>query len=189
MFRGAFLHKYDKLRARAEESLARGEVRMEIPQSGDIQQLSHELAVQQVELEMQHDELLRANHELGELRNQAELAREHYRKIFGLASAGLLVLSSRGIIAECNQSFARMAGQARESLAGRTLAEFVAQEDRMNFDVLFKQEINHPAGRKIAFRVTDKKERLTSVMLSVVSLGDDDAIPEAYLATLAEMEA
>lgn len=186
MDRELYLRKFDELRIQAEKRLAEGLAQPDVAPVIDIKGLQHEVQVQQVELEMQHDELLKAHHELGELRLLAEREREHYRKLFNLAPVGLLVLDSKGVIKECNQAFARMVGQGAEALPGRTLAEFVQQQDRMNFDVLYKQEIKHSVGRKIRFRLNDKGEQTTPVLLSVVAVEPGAEVQKEYLLSLVE---
>lgn len=186
MYRGSYLLKYSELRQQAESRLAQGEATPDILETNDLGGLRHEVSVQQVELEMQHDELLRAHRELGELRMQAERGREQYYNLFMMAPVGLLVLDNKGIITKCNLVFARMTGQEAGSLVGRTLAEFVAQRDRMNFDILFKQEINNRVGNRIDFHLSDKKGKTTHVRLSLTLLESEGGNGQECLITLAD---
>ncbi|MDD2915876.1 MAG: PAS domain S-box protein [Gallionella sp.] len=184
MYRDFFHQKYTELRLQAEDKLAQGQAHAKIPLPVDIEALKHEVAVQQIELEMQHDELLKSHHELGELRAQAERGRIRYQQFFNLTSAGLLVLNTRGVITECNKAAADVLGQDAAGLVGRTLAEFVSPPDRMNFDILFKQEINNQSGNRIGVRLSDKKEKTTPVSLAVTVLEQGIGSDKEYLVTL-----
>lgn len=183
MHRDIYLRKYTSLRKQAEAKLALGEIPTGLNASDDIDAMRHEMAVQHIELEMQHDELLQAHHALTELRLQAEHLRSRYQNFFNLTPAGMLVLTVRGNITECNLAFAQITGQPPGNVPGRTLAEFVSPDDRMNFDILFKQEIQHPSGRQIAIRLLSKQGAETPVTLSITTLSPDAGDQEAYLVT------
>jgi len=185
MYRELFERKYSEMRAKAEQMLTNAQEPSDVPKMTNIKELQHEVAVQQVELEMQHDELLKAYADLGNLRIHAEYERERYRQFFIHTSAGLVVLTSRGTITECNPAFARMVGKDVKNLVRRTLAEFVSPQDRMNFDIQFRDEINNRSGCKILFSLENKtQEKKTPVSLSISLLSQVSDIDEANLVTL-----
>lgn len=186
MHRELFKRKYDELRRQAEHSLANGKADRYVPESADVTTLQHEVSVQHVELEMQHDELLKAHHDLGELRLRAEHKREQYQQLFNLAPVGMVVLDVRGVIVKCNRAFSTMVGHGEHAPEGRTLAEFVAPQDRMNFDILYKQELNNRAGNAIDFKLTDKKGGDTAVRLRVAPLENGSLQDQEYLVALSE---
>lgn len=187
MNRKLFHRKYLELRNQAEAILANGQESPQIATTTNLGELQHEVAVQQIELEMQHDELMRTHHELGELLGRTERERDYYQRLFDMAPLGMLVLTSNGVIRACNQAFSRSVAQAASGLAGRTLAEFVASQDRMNFDILLREEIKHLAGRKISFHLTDKKNKSIAVVLMLSALERTADIGTEYLAMLMEL--
>jgi hypothetical protein len=71
---------------------------------------------------------------------------------------------------------------------GRTLAEFVAPQDRMNFDVLCKQEIKNRSGSRIDFHLSNKKENTTLVRLLITPLDEEGAREKQFLMTLHEVQ-
>jgi PAS domain S-box-containing protein len=115
------------LRKRAE-ALA-GESSGEMPQNPEelspeaARRALHELRVHQLELEMQNEELRRAQEEL-------EVSRERYFDLYDLAPVGYLTLSEQGLILEANLTAAKLLGVARGALVKHPLSRFVLPEDQ-----------------------------------------------------------
>ncbi|MCI0426718.1 MAG: PAS domain S-box protein [Nitrospiraceae bacterium] len=89
----------------------------------DVQQLVHELQVHQIELEMQNEELRRAQMEL-------EAARDRYVDLYDFSPAGHLTLDTHGTIVEANLRAGTLFGINRKELIGRPLAHFIARDDQ-----------------------------------------------------------
>src|SRR5260370_40901536 len=84
-----------ELRARAERFLRKSGRELAQMPTDDVQKLVNELEVHQVELEMQNDELRRAQVEL-------EKACERYADLYDFAPSAHLTLGARGEILEAN---------------------------------------------------------------------------------------
>ena len=116
-----------RLRRRAEERLRR-QRRGRKPGAGrqgagaDMERVVHDLHVHQIELEMQNEELRRAQHEL-------EVSREKYFDLYDLAPVGYLTLNEPGLILEANLTAARLLGVARKDLVRQPLTRFILRED------------------------------------------------------------
>ncbi|MEO5864779.1 MAG: PAS domain S-box protein [Nitrospiraceae bacterium] len=114
------------LRQQAEE-LLRGTTRevAAIPVK-DVQQLVHELHAHQVELEMQNEELRRA---------QVELAstRDRYLDLYDYSPVGYLTLNRSGTVVEANLLVGELLGVNRQELIGQSLAHFVTRDDEDTF--------------------------------------------------------
>jgi PAS domain S-box-containing protein len=82
----------------------------------------HELRVHQIELEMQNEELRRAEEEL-------EVSRARYFDLYDLAPVGYFTLSEQGLILEANLTAAKLLGVARGALVKQPLSRFVLGED------------------------------------------------------------
>jgi PAS domain S-box-containing protein len=80
-----------------------------------------ELQVYQVELDMQNEELRRAQVEL-------EQSRARYFNLFDLAPVGYFTLSEKNPIVEANLAGAALLGAERSHLAGRRFAPFIARD-------------------------------------------------------------
>ena len=111
------------LRRQAEELLLATRRDVAAMPVKDVQQLVHELQVHQIELEMQNDELRRAQMEL-------EVARDRYVDLYDFSPAGHLTLDRDGTIAEANLRAGTLLGIDRKELIGHSFAHFVASDDQ-----------------------------------------------------------
>jgi PAS domain S-box-containing protein len=111
-----------RLRAAAEAKLARHPAAPLDPGGKAAGKLLHELQVHQIELEMQNEELKRAQEALEE-------SRDKYLDLYDFAPVGYFTLTRTGHIAEANLAGAAMLGVGRPRLVRRGLAGFVAPED------------------------------------------------------------
>ncbi|MFN0107205.1 MAG: response regulator [Bryobacteraceae bacterium] len=115
-----------ELRRKAEKLMreeAAGNSRIASFDAIDQQKSLHELQVHQIELEMQNDELRRAQ-------EQVEASRSRYFQLFDLAPVGYVTLNGDGIIAEANLTAAGMMRVDRSALAGKPLTRFLAIADQ-----------------------------------------------------------
>ncbi len=118
-----------RLRREAEERLATPDApapRALTP--AEAERLIHELQVHQIELELQNDELLRAQEAL-------ETARSRYFDLYDLAPIGYVTLTEEGMIQEANLAAANLFETPRVALAGRPLTRFILPEDQ---DILYR---------------------------------------------------
>jgi len=83
----------------------------------------HELQVHQNELEIQNEELRRAQDEL-------EVSRARYFDLYDLAPVGYFTVSEQGTILEANLTAATVLGIERGTLLAQPLSRFVPPEDR-----------------------------------------------------------
>lgn len=118
--------KFTELRRQAEVLLGmtkRDVVAMPIQ---DVQRLVHELQVHEIELEMQNDELRRAQMEI-------EAARDRYADLYDSAPTGYLTLNPKGVILEANLPACTLFGINRKDLIGKPAMVFVAAKDQATF--------------------------------------------------------
>jgi PAS domain S-box-containing protein len=115
------------LRKRAEEIFRESTSRLPENQESlspeETAHLLHELQVHQIELEMQNEELRRAQREL-------EASRERYFSLYDLAPVGYVTLSEKGLILEANITAAGMLGQERRALVKQPLSRFIVPEPK-----------------------------------------------------------
>jgi PAS domain S-box-containing protein len=110
------------LRRRAEDS-QRGKVALPLHivkemKPEDAQLLFHELRVHQIELELQNEELRRAQLAL-------EVARERYFDLYDMAPVGYCTVDEQGQILEANLTAATLLGVSRSALVMRRMARFM----------------------------------------------------------------
>jgi len=83
----------------------------------------HELQVHQIELEMQNEELRRAQVEL-------EASQDRYFDLYDLAPVGYLTLNEAGLILETNLTAATLLGAVRDTLVKQPFSRFIANQDQ-----------------------------------------------------------
>ncbi|HSO73040.1 MAG TPA: ATP-binding protein, partial [Thermodesulfobacteriota bacterium] len=88
-----------------------------------VRKLLHEVRVHQVQLEMQNEELRRAQEEL-------EVSRARYFDLYELAPVGYVTLSEKGLILEANLTFAALLRLTRGELINQPLTRFIVRGDQ-----------------------------------------------------------
>jgi PAS domain-containing protein len=138
----------DHLRRRAEKIARAKAARMQENLDGlspeATRRLLHELRVHQVELEIQNEELRRAQEEL-------EASRSRYFDLYDLAPVGYLTLSEQGLILEANLTLVTLLGVTRGALAKQPLARFIVHQIEM-LDSYLRYLLQTPAEVEALFR-------------------------------------
>lgn len=105
-----------KAEAKLKQQLAK---KKSPPTEADNIKLRHELQVHQIELDMQHEELM-----------VAELSAARYADLFLFAPSGYLTLSREGDIIQLNISVANMLGKDRSSLINNRFGFFISNHTK-----------------------------------------------------------
>ena len=108
--------------------------------SAEIQFTLHELRVHQIELDMQNEEMRRAQVELEE-------GRARYFDLYDMAPVGYITVSEKGMILEANLTAANLLGVVKRKLKERMFSRFILKEDQDIYYHLRKQLFEtHSAG-------------------------------------------
>jgi PAS domain S-box-containing protein len=94
--------------------------------SEDIERLIHELEVHQIELELQNEELQRAQAII-------EDSRSRYAELYDFAPIGYFIFDKKGLIKDVNLTGAALLGVERRNLVGNPFNPFILPEDRNAF--------------------------------------------------------
>ncbi len=160
-----------ELRQRAEASF-RGkdaqslETLAELPPEA-IGQMLHELRVHQIELEMQNEELRRAQVEL-------EASRERYFDLYDLAPVGYCTLSEHGLILQANLKASALFGVARGELVKKNIANFIFVEDQGIYYRFRKQIIDTEEPQWCDLRMVKHDGTTSWAQLAATSVQEED---------------
>ncbi len=119
--------KKQALRRRAEDITLANEAQprenLETYSPKAMRQTIHELRVHQIELDMQNEELSRAQVEL-------EALKERYFDLYDMAPVGYCTISKSGLFLEVNLAAATMLGLTRTGLVRQPISRFILKEDQ-----------------------------------------------------------
>ena len=135
------------LRMQAENIVRKKTIRM--PESPDAlspeetRQAFHELRVHQIELEIQNEELRRAQVELA-------ASRARYFDLYDLAPVGYVTISETGLILEANLTAASLLGTIRGALVNQPFSRLILPEDK-DIYYLRRKKLFEVQGTKTAY--------------------------------------
>jgi PAS domain S-box-containing protein len=118
--------QFNDLRIRAEKLLDKNPEAIQSMLPEDIQKLVHELNIHQIELEMQNEELRRAQEEIVESRNR-------YSDLYDFAPIGYFIFDKAGLIVEVNLTGADLLGIERGKLIKRGFSRFIVKKFQDEF--------------------------------------------------------
>ncbi len=138
MAKQRFPQAFTELRKKAEKLLSeKGEKVSHISLKNDIRDLSHELSVYHIELEMQNDELRRS-------REQLEESRLRYFDLYENAPVGYLTLDEKGLVLDLNLTATHLLGLERTFLLKKPLSPLIAPESQDVFYLHRRQVLRSP---------------------------------------------
>ncbi|MFH1999139.1 MAG: PAS domain S-box protein [Planctomycetota bacterium] len=161
----------DPLRVKAEQFVINDAGIASIAPRVDVQALVHELQVHQVQLEMQNEELRRAQMELAE-------SRDRYVELYDFAPVGYITVDSNDLILEANLTAGMMLGLERGKLiTKRKFSDFV-QRDAQDTWYMHRRSVFKSEGKQTC-KLSLKKEDGTNFCGRLVSnyMGEKDGIP------------
>jgi PAS domain S-box-containing protein len=122
------------LRKKAEKKLKKEDERVKKMSLLDVRDLVHELGTNQIELEMQNEELRRAQEEL-------EASRSRYAELYDFAPVGYFTFDARGLIREVNLTGALQLGITGRLLVNTPFVGFIAEDEDRKIFYTHKKEV------------------------------------------------
>ena len=167
-----------ELRKRAEAMLEREAIDIPDMSPEEARKLVHELRTHQIELEMQNEELRRAQDELVE-------SRDRYSDLYDFAPVGYVTVSHKGLILEANLTLADMLRVERRALVKQRLSAFIVPDDHNAF-YRYRREILESRQRHTCrFRMLRRDaEPLWVEMDSILIEADDESDPRLRMAII-----
>ncbi len=139
------------------------------PPETDIHRLYHELQVHQVELEMQNDELRKAQAKLEESRSRHEY-------LYDFSPVGYLTFDRKGCIEAINLTGAALLGLERERLLKAPFSRFI-QPDSLNLFQSHIEQVFTTGTRHICELWLNVKDRRLYVAMESIAPACDDGDP------------
>ena len=162
------------LRQRAEEIFQEKAVQLpgglELTWPQEIRHKLHELQVYQFELELQNDELRRAQEELDSIRSR-------YFELYNLAPVGYCTLSEKGLILEANLTAAMMLDEELGVLVKQPISRFIHKEDQDIYYAHRKELIDIGRPQVFDLRMVRKGQGAFWAQLRTIFASDADGTP------------
>lgn len=172
----------DYLRQRAEQ-LARANEAADctVLSPEETRQTLHELRVHQIELEMQNEELRRAQAEL-------DASRARYFDLYDLAPVGYCTVSERGLILEANLTAARLLNVTRGELTRQPLTRFIYKKDQDSYYQHRKQLFASCLPKTLELRLTrgDGTEFWANLSTSIATTAEGDDVCRIIIIDISE---
>lgn len=139
---------------------------------GDAAAVLHELQVHQIELEMQNEELRRAQFALAE-------SHERYVDLYDFAPVGYLTLNAHATIEKINLTAAELLGEARKILLQQPFARYLAADDSDRWHLFVQQLIRNRnrSRRTIEVRLQRSDGRCFPARIDGLPAKSDSATP------------
>jgi PAS domain S-box-containing protein len=160
------------VRRRAEEIVAKlaQENANAVRPPEDTAATMHELLVHQIQLEMQNEELRRAQAAL-------DASRARYFNLFDMAPVGYVTVSEPGLILECNLAAATLLGRPRGKLIDRPIIRAILPSDQDVFYLMRKALLETGAPQSCELRVVKADSTAVWVRMHASVTRDESPAP------------
>jgi two-component system, NtrC family, response regulator AtoC len=168
----------EDLRRRAETRVQDARLDQDVSKLSeeDVRSLAHELQVHQAELEIQNEELRRAQNELKE-------SRDKYIDLYDLSPVGHFTLNRAGLIQEANLSGARLVNRERRGLIQQAFALLVSVEDHAVFFSHLEKVFQMPVKQICELKLQDSGQQPIWVRLeSIAAPGEEGKLETCRVA-------
>ncbi|MDP2005632.1 MAG: EAL domain-containing protein [Rubrivivax sp.] len=163
----------EQLRTRAEAQLTR--MRATLPPSWDMATVLHELQVHRIELEMQNEELRRAQVAL-------EGARDRYRDLYEFAPVGYFALDTDETVLDANRTAALLLGQPHAALVGTRFVRHLAVADRDDWHRLARRLWREGGAGRIELSMKGAGDLPLAAQLDVLCVRSREDLPTLRVA-------
>ncbi len=133
----------------------------------EVKVLVHELQVYQIELEVQNEELRRAQTEL-------EMLKDKYLDLYDFAPAGYVTVGETGLILEANLTACRLLGVERKSLINRPFSRFVCPEDQDKYYLVMRDLFETKAPKTCDVQLVKKQSEPFHAQLNASVMQDGE---------------
>ena len=171
------LREHAEVVSRSQSALTPGRLAALSPQA--TRDLVHELQVHQIELEMQNDELRRAQLEL-------DASRARYFNLYDLAPVGYCSVSAQGTILQANLAAASLLGATRSTLVKQPFSRFIFKADQDIWYLHRKMLVESGQAQSLELRLASQDGAPLWVQVAA-SAADDGSGPAVILVVLTDV--
>ena len=178
---------WTELRRRAERVIGRPGASAEGQEVCELNRLINEIQVNQTELEMQNDELVKARDTIEAARQKFEKLYRNYAGLFNFAPIGYLVIDRDGMIQEINLAAAISLNAPRGRLTGRRITEFIHRDDQ---DCFYYQKLNcqkGPEGSTFELKMKRADGFLFDAQLQMQSFSESHSDEPRYTVSIVDI--
>jgi two-component system, NtrC family, response regulator AtoC len=170
------------LRRMAEKSVLKAGLEQDVSKLSekDLRALAHELQVHQYELEIQNEELRRAQIELQE-------SRDRFSDLYNYSPVGYFTLNKHGHILEANLSGARMVNRQPRELIEGPFVSLVSPEDHQAFYSYLRNVFARPVRQSCELRLRDHSGVPIYARLESIAVWDEDGKLETCRTTVSDI--
>ena len=174
------LREHAEVLSRRRSALSSERLAMLSPEA--TRDLVHELQVHQIELEMQNEELRRAEHEL-------DASRARYFNLYDLAPVGYCSLSEQGLIQQANLAAATLLGAPRSTLVKQPFSRFIFKADQDMWYRHRKMLVETGQAQSLELRLAphDGAQLWMQVAASAANAANADTGPPVILVVLTDV--
>jgi hypothetical protein len=152
------------LRIKAEKQLEENKKALDKSvMESDVIKLLHELQVHQIELEMQNEELIKAN-------ETAETALRKYTMLYDFAPMGYFTIEADGSILELNFTGSEILGDKRVGLIGANFKIFVTDKSKPVFSKFLKKVFAGNTKESCIVNLGEENEHIRTVYIEGIVL-------------------
>jgi two-component system cell cycle sensor histidine kinase PleC len=169
MKKNPILAESSGLRKRAEDALQGKTEELQKPSSRDALSLIHELQVHQIELEMQNEELQRAQKEL-------EKSRDRYSDLYDFAPVSYFSFDKDGLIIEVNLTGAKKLEVERNFLIKKPFSLFISPGSKDVFYLHLREVFSTGIRQTCELKLVDKKEVQFDAHLESLSVDKENSV-------------
>jgi DNA-binding CsgD family transcriptional regulator/PAS domain-containing protein len=173
--------KFDKLRRQAEELITQPSA-SDVEAPTDILELIHELKIHQAELEIQNEELKRAQLELTDLYRQFE-------DLYEFAPCSYLNLNPKGLVSRINLAGVMLLSDVREKILHTGFSQFVAPDWRDAYLDALKKAGRTGETQSLELRLNSANASNTWIWAEIRANRDDTGVVSHWRMTLVDISA
>ena len=178
-----------ELRRRAEQSVAQSSPDARHRQDNDMARLIHEIRVNQAELEMQNDELLKSRDTIETARYEYEQLYRKYANLFDFSPVGYLVINDGDLIQELNLVASILFDTPRSKLIGRRATDFIHRDDQELFFHQKQQCKKTLNTSDFELKIKTKSRQLMDIRLQLVPINNKNDNETNYILALTDISA